>query len=143
MNTITPSPLHILTDSLAEPRVIVPVLREGEVGNLTCTVPAPCPSATPNVTWDPALGGNITQWTQLNADGTQSVQSILNFIPSLRHHELKVNCVSTHLRDREDKPLLSHKTVILNVECEILTQHSLQLFSFFGRSENTHRFFSF
>ncbi|XP_067245063.1 myelin-associated glycoprotein-like [Chanodichthys erythropterus] len=105
-----------VSDSLAEPHVIVPVLREGEVGNLTCTVPAPCPSATPNVTWDPALGGNITQWTQLNADGTHSVQSILNFIPSFRHHDLKVNCVSTHLRDREDKPLLSHKTVILNVE---------------------------
>lgn len=123
--------------------MIVPVFREGEVGNLTCSVPAPCPSDTPNVTWDPALGGNITQWTQLNPDGTQSVQSILNFIPSFHHHELKVNCVSTHLLDRKDKPLLSYKTVTLNVECEILTQHSLQLFSFFGRSENTHSFFSF
>ncbi|XP_051727281.1 sialic acid-binding Ig-like lectin 7 [Ctenopharyngodon idella] len=105
-----------VSDSLAEPRVIVPVLREGEVGNLTCTVPAPCPSDTPNVTWDPALGGNITQWTQLNADGTQSVSANLNFIPSFRHHKLKVNCVSMHLLDRKGKPQHSHKTVILTVE---------------------------
>ncbi|CAM4576991.1 unnamed protein product [Leuciscus chuanchicus] len=104
------------SDSLAEPYVIVPGLREGEVGNLTCTVPAPCPSNSPNVTWDPAFGGNITQWTQLNADGTQNVSAILNFVPSFHHHELKVNCVSIHLLDRQDKPLLSHKTIILNVE---------------------------
>lgn len=132
--TITLSPLHILIDSLAEPYVIVPGLREGEMGNLTCTVPAPCPSNSPNVTWDSAFGGNITQWTQLNADGTQNVSAILNFVPSIHHHELKVNCVSIHLLDRQDKPLLSQKTVILNVECEVLTQHSLQLFSFY---ENT------
>ncbi|KAK7160813.1 hypothetical protein R3I93_008475 [Phoxinus phoxinus] len=100
-----------VSDSLPEPHVIVPGLREGEVGNLTCTVSAPCPSNSPNVTWDRALGGNITQWTQLNADGTQTVSALLNFVPSFRHHELKVNCVSIHL----DKPLLSHKTVILNV----------------------------
>lgn len=105
-----------VSDSLAEPYVIVPGLREGEVGNLTCTVSAPCPSNPPNVTWDPALGGNITQWTQLNADGTQNVSAILNFTPTFHHHELKVNCVSIHLLDRQDKPLLSHKTVILNVE---------------------------
>ncbi|CAM4577009.1 unnamed protein product [Leuciscus chuanchicus] len=105
-----------VSDSLAEPYVIVPGLREGEVGNLTCTVPAPCPSNSPNVTWDPAFGGNITQWTQLNADGTQNVSAILNFVPSFHHHELKVNCVSIHLLDRQDKPLLSHKTIILNVE---------------------------
>ncbi|XDV29635.1 hypothetical protein PO909_032719 [Leuciscus waleckii] len=105
-----------VSDSLAEPYVIVPGLREGEGGNLTCTVPAPCPSNSPNVTWDPAFGGNITQWTQLNADGTQNVSAILNFVPSFHHHELKVNCVSIHLLDRQDKPLLSHKTIILNVE---------------------------
>ncbi|XP_077104519.1 myelin-associated glycoprotein isoform X2 [Siphateles boraxobius] len=104
-----------VSDSVAEPYVIVPGLREGEVGNLTCTVPAPCPSNSPNVTWDPALGGNITQWTQLNADRTQNVSAILNFVPSFHHHELKVNCVSTRL-DRQDKPLLSHKTIILHVE---------------------------
>lgn len=116
-------PLLLLSiDSLAEPHVVVPVLREGEVGNLTCTVPAPCPSNSPNVTWDPELDGNITQWTQVNTDGTQSVSAILNFVPSFHHHELKVNCVSINLLDREDKPLFSHKTVILNVECEILTQ---------------------
>ncbi|KTF71631.1 hypothetical protein cypCar_00049859 [Cyprinus carpio] len=52
----------------------------------------------------------------MNADGTQSVSAILNFIPSFQHHELKVNCVSIHPLHREDKPLLSHKSVILSVE---------------------------
>uniref|UniRef100_A0A672PFU2 Ig-like domain-containing protein n=1 Tax=Sinocyclocheilus grahami TaxID=75366 RepID=A0A672PFU2_SINGR len=98
------------------PNVIVPVLREGEKVNLTCTVPAPCPSHPPNVSWAPALGGDVTQRTQMNTDGTQSVSAILNFIPSFHHHELKVNCVSIHPLHREDKPLLSHKTVILSVE---------------------------
>ncbi|KAG1938821.1 myelin-associated glycoprotein [Pimephales promelas] len=105
-----------VSDSLAEPYVIVPRLREGEVGNLTCTVPAPCPSNPPNVTWDPALGGNITRLIQMNADGTQNVSAILNFVPSFHHHELNVSCVSMHLLERQDKPLPSHKTVILNVE---------------------------
>ncbi|XP_067275402.1 sialic acid-binding Ig-like lectin 7 [Pseudorasbora parva] len=105
-----------VSDSLAEPHVIVPMLREGEMGNLTCSVPVPCPSNYPNITWDPALGGNITQWTQLNSDGTQSVSAILNFLPSFHHHELKVSCVSIHLLNRHDKPMLSHKTVSLNVE---------------------------
>ncbi|XP_016093141.1 myelin-associated glycoprotein-like [Sinocyclocheilus grahami] len=105
-----------VSDSLAEPNVIVPVLREGEKVNLTCTVPAPCPSHPPNVSWAPALGGDVTQRTQMNTDGTQSVSAILNFIPSFHHHELKVNCVSIHPLHREDKPLLSHKTVILSVE---------------------------
>ncbi|XP_026086958.1 sialic acid-binding Ig-like lectin 13 [Carassius auratus] len=105
-----------VSDSLAEPDVTVPVLREGEEVNLTCTVPAPCPSHPPNVIWDPALGGNVTQRTQMNADGTQSVSAILNFIPLLHHHELKVNCVSIQNLHREDRPLLSHKMVILSVE---------------------------
>uniref|UniRef100_A0A671L2J7 Myelin-associated glycoprotein-like n=1 Tax=Sinocyclocheilus anshuiensis TaxID=1608454 RepID=A0A671L2J7_9TELE len=78
-------------DSLAEPNVTVPVLREGEEVNLTCTAPAPCPSHPPNVIWAPALGGDVTQRTQLNADGTQTVSAILNFVPSFHHHELKVN----------------------------------------------------
>jgi len=30
------------------------------------------------VTWDPALGGNITRLIQMNADGTQNVSAILN-----------------------------------------------------------------
>ncbi|XP_058608225.1 sialic acid-binding Ig-like lectin 13 isoform X2 [Onychostoma macrolepis] len=105
-----------VSDSLAEPNVTVPVLREGEKVNMTCTAPAPCPSHPPNIKWDPALGGDISQRTQMNADGTQSVSAILNFVPSFHHHELKVNCVSIHPLHREDKPLLSHKTVILSVE---------------------------
>uniref|UniRef100_A0A671R3A1 Ig-like domain-containing protein n=1 Tax=Sinocyclocheilus anshuiensis TaxID=1608454 RepID=A0A671R3A1_9TELE len=105
-----------VSDSLAEPNVTVPVLREGEKVNLTCTAPAPCPSHPPNVIWAPALGGDVTQRTQMNTDGTQSVSAILNFIPSFHHHELKVNCVSIHPLPREDKPLLSHKTVILSLE---------------------------
>uniref|UniRef100_A0A9J8CEL0 Ig-like domain-containing protein n=1 Tax=Cyprinus carpio carpio TaxID=630221 RepID=A0A9J8CEL0_CYPCA len=105
-----------VSDSLAEPDVTVPVLREGEKVNLTCTAPAPCPSHPPNVIWAPALGGDVTQRTRMNADGTQSVSAILNFIPSFQHHELKVNCVSIHPLHREDKPLLSHKSVILSVE---------------------------
>ncbi|XP_059363066.1 myelin-associated glycoprotein-like [Carassius carassius] len=100
-------------DSLAEPDVTVPELREGEEVNLTCTAPAPCPSHPPNVNWAPALGGDVTQ---MNADGTQSVSAILKFIPSFYHHELKVNCVSIHPLHRDDRPLLSHKTVILSVE---------------------------
>ncbi|XP_026086995.1 myelin-associated glycoprotein-like [Carassius auratus] len=109
--------VHInVSDSLAEPAVTVPVLREGEEVNLTCTVPAPCPSHPPNVIWDPTLGGNVTQRTQMNADGTQSVSAILNFIPLLHHHELKVNCVSIQNLHRDDRPLLSHKMVILSVE---------------------------
>uniref|UniRef100_A0A9J8A7D2 Ig-like domain-containing protein n=1 Tax=Cyprinus carpio carpio TaxID=630221 RepID=A0A9J8A7D2_CYPCA len=109
--------VHInVSESVAEPNVTVPVLREGEEVNLTCTVPAPCPSHPPNVTWAPALGGEVTQRTHLNADGTQSVSAILNFVPSVHHHELKVNCVSVLPLHREDRPLLSHKVVILNVE---------------------------
>uniref|UniRef100_A0A671L2J2 Myelin-associated glycoprotein-like n=1 Tax=Sinocyclocheilus anshuiensis TaxID=1608454 RepID=A0A671L2J2_9TELE len=109
--------VHInVSDSLAEPNVTVPVLREGEEVNLTCTAPAPCPSHPPNVIWAPALGGDVTQRTQLNADGTQTVSAILNFVPSFHHHELKVNCVSIHPLHREDRPLLSHKMVILSVE---------------------------
>uniref|UniRef100_A0A673MPR1 Ig-like domain-containing protein n=1 Tax=Sinocyclocheilus rhinocerous TaxID=307959 RepID=A0A673MPR1_9TELE len=105
-----------VSDSLAEPNVTVPVLREGEKVNLTCTAPAPCPSHPPNVIWAPALGDDVTQRTQMNTDGTQSVSAILNFVPSFHHHELKVNCVSIHPLHRQDKPLLSHKTVILSVE---------------------------
>ncbi|KAL1256318.1 hypothetical protein QQF64_011863 [Cirrhinus molitorella] len=105
--------IHV-SDSLAEPEVTVPVLREGEEVNLTCTVPAPCPSHPPNVTWAPELGGDITQRTLLNSDGTHSVSAILKFVPSFHHHELKVNCSSSHSLHREDK--LSYKTVILNVE---------------------------
>ncbi|XP_059420310.1 myelin-associated glycoprotein-like isoform X2 [Carassius carassius] len=105
-----------VSDSLAEPAVTVPVLREGEEVNLTCTVPAPCPSHPPNVIWDPVSGGDVTQKTQMNTDGTQSVSAILNFIPLLHHHELKVNCVSIQNLHREDRPLLSHKMVILSVE---------------------------
>uniref|UniRef100_A0A673FKA8 Ig-like domain-containing protein n=1 Tax=Sinocyclocheilus rhinocerous TaxID=307959 RepID=A0A673FKA8_9TELE len=101
--------------SLAEPNVTVPVLREGEEVNLTCTVPAPCPSHPPNVIWAPTLGGDVTQRTQLNTDGTQTVSAILNFVPSFHHHELKVNCVSIHPLHREDRPLLSHKMVILSL----------------------------
>ncbi|XP_016105782.1 myelin-associated glycoprotein-like [Sinocyclocheilus grahami] len=109
--------VHInVSDSLPKPNVNVPVLREGEEVNLTCTVPAPCPSHPPNVIWAPALGGDVTQRTQLNADGTQTVSAILNFVPSFHHHELKVNCVSIHPLHREDRPLLSHKMVILSVE---------------------------
>ncbi len=133
------SPLNIPIDSSAEPNVTVPVLREGEKVNLTCTAPAPCPSHPPNVKWAPALGGDVTQRTQMNADGTQSVSEC--FVPSFHHHELKVNCVSIHPLHREDKPLLSHKTVILSVECEILTQQFVALFN--CCSENTHFFFPF
>ncbi|XP_043120165.1 sialic acid-binding Ig-like lectin 13 [Puntigrus tetrazona] len=104
-----------VSDSLAKPTVTMPVLREGERVNLTCTAPAPCPSHPPNVKWAPALGDEITQ-TTLNADGTLSVSAILSFVPSLHHHELKVNCVSIHPLHREDKPLLSAKTVTLSVE---------------------------
>ncbi|XP_056333799.1 sialic acid-binding Ig-like lectin 13 [Danio aesculapii] len=103
-----------VSDSLPEPNVIVPVLREGELANLTCTVPAPCPSLPPNVTWAPVLSGNITQGTWLNADGTQSAFAIWEFVPSFTHHELKVNCASIHPVDGGDKQ--ASKQVILSVE---------------------------
>ncbi|XP_026143814.1 myelin-associated glycoprotein-like [Carassius auratus] len=116
-NTTETTAVNInVSDSLAEPDVTVPVLREGEEVNLTCTAPAPCPSQPPNVNWAPALGGDVTQRTQMNADGTRNVSAILKFIPSFHHHELKVNCVSIHPLHRDDRPLLSHKTVILSVE---------------------------
>ncbi|XP_073707189.1 myelin-associated glycoprotein [Garra rufa] len=105
----------LVSDSLAEPNVTVPLLREDEEVNLTCTVPAPCPSHPPNVTWAPALGADVTQRTQLNADGTHSVSAILKLVPSFHHHNLKVNCVSIHPLHRKNKPLLSYKTVIFSV----------------------------
>ncbi|XP_052437749.1 myelin-associated glycoprotein-like [Carassius gibelio] len=65
-NTTETTALNInVSDSLAEPDVTVPVLREGEEVNLTCTAPAPCPSQPPNVNWAPALGGDVTQRTQI------------------------------------------------------------------------------
>ncbi|XP_073785708.1 myelin-associated glycoprotein-like isoform X2 [Danio rerio] len=103
-----------VSDSLPEPNVIVPGIREGEVASLTCTVPAPCPSLLPNVTWAPVFGGNITQGIQLKADGTLSGFAIWEFVPSFTHHELKVNCVSVHPVDGGDKQ--ASKQVILSVE---------------------------
>ncbi|XP_051952666.1 sialic acid-binding Ig-like lectin 7 [Xyrauchen texanus] len=105
-----------VSDSMPEPTVMVPVIKEGEQVNLTCTVPAPCPSQSPNVTWVPALGGNITRETQLNADGTQSLFDIMQFVPSFHHHGLKVSCVSINPLHRDEKPLFSRKTIILHVE---------------------------
>ncbi|XP_051512576.1 sialic acid-binding Ig-like lectin 7 isoform X2 [Myxocyprinus asiaticus] len=114
--TETKAVLITVSVSMPEPTVMVPVLKEGEQVNLTCTVPAPCPSHSPNVTWVPALGGNITRETRLNADGTLSLFDILQFVPSFHHHELKVSCVSINPLHREDKPLLSRKTIILHVQ---------------------------
>ncbi|TRY88084.1 hypothetical protein DNTS_024144 [Danionella cerebrum] len=104
-----------VSDSPPEPSVTIPDLVEGKLANLTCSVSAPCPRLSPNVTWTSALAGNLTQGTRVNADGTHSVFAILNFIPSFLHLGLKVNCVSVHPVERADTFLQSHKVTMLNV----------------------------
>ncbi|XP_039626573.1 sialic acid-binding Ig-like lectin 8 isoform X2 [Polypterus senegalus] len=81
---ITGSPDKPVISPLAE-------VQEGTSVNVTCTVPIPCPSESPELKWHNVLNGTVTQEHVMNADGTASLSSVLTFVASPEHHK-RITC---------------------------------------------------
>ncbi|XP_048842122.1 B-cell receptor CD22-like isoform X2 [Brienomyrus brachyistius] len=91
------------------------ILREGDSVNLTCSVPAPCPSLPPTLSWTPRLSDSITVF-QENDDHTKHVSSVMNFTASHLHHKQEVKCTAVYRLQADNSERTSHTNVTLNVQ---------------------------
>ncbi|KTF72909.1 hypothetical protein cypCar_00043816 [Cyprinus carpio] len=78
-----------------EPKMEVPLLREGQEANLTCSAPFPCPESPPEITWwIKTREGNITDLKDniILSNSKSLYLSMLTLTPTSDLHNATVTC---------------------------------------------------
>ncbi|XP_029359683.1 sialic acid-binding Ig-like lectin 10 [Echeneis naucrates] len=104
VKALPPSP------TLTPPTLIV---TDGQLVNLTCSAPVPCPSLPPTLTWTPRLGDS-QETLKENQDKTKVMTSTLTFTASHLHHGKTISCTATYNK-QHDPEVAAHRSLTAHV----------------------------
>ncbi|XP_017552383.2 sialic acid-binding Ig-like lectin 9 isoform X1 [Pygocentrus nattereri] len=146
-----------------KPMILSPPLTDGRQATLNCSIPNPCPTAQPQITWK--LGGNFTSLfnaTTIVNLSNGDITSMLTFTPSFDLDGTVVQCVVKYgntttytnwtlavtrpnenidrQNDQDSKAVVQENTPLQGAQCDDNTDNLLTIrtvFSFLAGSSST------